>query len=92
MSATGSRSLSFSWSAPNNPNQTIVGYTVSCSSSGETVFNRNYSRAGWHEGTNFLPYTNYTCRVFARVMSNVGGNAIKTVLTNEECKNNVGAT
>ena len=84
MSAIGSRSLSFSWSAPNNPNQTIVGYTVSCSFSGETILTRNYSRAGRYEETNFLPYSNYTCRVFARVTGSVGKDVSKTVLTHEE--------
>ena len=84
MSATGSRSLSFSWSAPNNPNQTIVGYNVSCSSSGETVFTGSYVNAGRYEGTNLLPYTNYTCRIFASVMGNVGEDATKIVLTHEE--------
>ena len=87
ISASGPRSLTFSWEPPLLPNGVIIGYQLSCSPQRPgfpETFNQSTRVDVTREG--FAPDTVYTCSVFASTRAGYGPSVNHTVRTLEARK------
>ena len=88
ITASGPRSLTFSWNPPILPHGVIIGYQLSCSPQRPgfpETFNQS-SRVETITRVGFAPDTTYTCRVFASTRAGDGPSVTHTVRTLEACK------
>ena len=79
-----SRSVTFSWTLPNSTDSEIItGYTIDCNDTAESF---DLDATTSKLVPNLLPFTFYTCCVYARVPGNRGEETNLTVRTAEESK------
>ena len=87
ISASGSRSLTFSWEPPILPHGVIIGYQLSCSPQ-RPGFPETFNQSTRVEATRggFVPDTTYNCSVFASTSAGDGPSVTHTVRTLEARK------
>ena len=87
ISASGPRSLTFSWEPPILPHGVIIGYQLSCSPQ-RPGFPETFNQSTRVEATRvgFAPDTVYTCSVFASTGAGDGPSANHSVRTLEARK------
>ena len=87
ISASGPRSLTFSWEPPILPHGVIIGYQLSCSPQ-RPGFPETFNQSARVEATRvgFAPDTIYICSVFASTRAGDGPSVNHTVRTLETRK------
>ena len=87
ITASGPRSLTFSWEPPILPHGVIIGFQLSCSPQ-RPGFPETFNQSSRVEATRggFAPDTTYTCNVFASTRAGDGPSVTRTARTLEARK------